>query len=155
MQPVCLFFCTVCFNMQGYLCLILNLEALQLDFCFYNISQHNLYYCIYCFWLCTIQEAIYSEYGVCGNELRVYFHYQPSYYHLHVHFTHLKYVAPKTLIGQAHLLDDVIDNIENIASDCYQKRTISFCVKESSALWQAFEKNISSNTDISWNYYYQ
>jgi m7GpppX diphosphatase len=86
---------------------------------------------------------------VHGDELRIYFHYHPSYYHLHVHFTHLKYSAPKTLIGQAHLLDDVIDNIKNIAPDYYQKKTISFCVKESSALWQAFDKNTHTDDDIS------
>lgn len=100
---------------------------------------------VICFIL-PLQEAIYGEYGVHGDELRVYLHYQPSYYHLHVHFTHLKYAAPKTVIGQAHLLHDVIDNIENISPDYYQKKTISFCVKESSTLWQAFDKN-TTNTD--------
>ena len=70
--------------------------------------------------------------------MRVYVHYQPSYYHLHVHFTHLKYEAPKTLIGQAHLLEEIIDNIENIDPCYYQKKTLSFVVKELSPLWQEF-----------------
>ena len=40
------------------------------------------------------QEAIEKKYGVPASELRVYFHYQPSYYHLHVHFTSVQFDAP-------------------------------------------------------------
>lgn len=83
------------------------------------------------------QETILKEFGIRGDELRVYLHYQPSYYHLHVHFTHINYTAPKTLVGEAHLLQEVIDNIQ-LANDYYQKKTISFCVKESSPLWREF-----------------
>ena len=86
----------------------------------------------------ALQEAIGTKYGVCEDELRAYLHYQPSYYHLHVHFTHLSYAAPKTTVGEAHLLDDVVDNIENIDSHFYSKKTLSFSLNESSDLWQHF-----------------
>ena len=97
----------------------------------------------------TKQEAIFKEFGICGDEVRVYLHYQPSYYHLHVHFTHINYTAPKTLVGEAHLLQEVIDNIQ-LANDYYQKKTISFCVKESSTLWREFvESNVPKDSSYS------
>ena len=50
-----------------------------------------------------------DKYGVREDELRVYIHYQPSYYHLHVHFLHVKYDAGAGMAaGKAHLLNDVI-----------------------------------------------
>ena len=43
------------------------------------------------------------------EELRVYMHYQPSYYHLHMHFLHVGCDAEAGMAaGKAHLLDDVI-----------------------------------------------
>ena len=74
------------------------------------------------------------------DQLRVYLHYQPSYYHLHVHFTHLQFTAPKSSVGDAHLLGDVIDNIDTVDAMFYAKRTLSFVVKESSTLWEEFAK---------------
>ena len=65
-----------------------------------------------------------ERYGLPEDQVRAYLHYKPSYYHLHVHFTHLKYEAPKTLIGQAHFLEEVIDNIEHIDPLYYQKRQL-------------------------------
>lgn len=38
----------------------------------------------------TIRE----KYNLDETQLRVYIHYQPSFYHLHVHFTFLKHEAP-------------------------------------------------------------
>ena len=81
-----------------------------------------------------------KRYGLPADQIRVYVHYQPSYYHLHVHFTHLKYEAPSTLIGQAHYLEEVIDTIEHIDELYYQKKTITFVVKESSPLWHEFSQ---------------
>ena len=70
--------------------------------------------------------------------IRAYLHYQPSYYHLHVHFTHLRFSAPKSSVGEAHLLDDIIDNIAAVDPMFYVKRTLSFVLKESSQLWKEF-----------------
>ena len=44
------------------------------------------------------------------------------------------------MIGQAHFLEEVIDNIEHIDSQYYQKRTITFIVKEMSPLWTEFSQ---------------
>jgi m7GpppX diphosphatase len=34
--------------------------------------------------------ALEEKYGAEVSSLRVYFHYQPTYYHLHVHFSDVK-----------------------------------------------------------------
>ncbi|XP_033729907.1 m7GpppX diphosphatase-like, partial [Pecten maximus] len=39
-------------------------------------------------------EAIRKKFGVKPSKLRMYVHYQPSYHHFHVHFTHLALDAP-------------------------------------------------------------
>ncbi|XP_066495609.1 m7GpppX diphosphatase isoform X2 [Tiliqua scincoides] len=74
------------------------------------------------------KEAIVKRYGIPGSQLRVYLHYQPSYYHLHVHFTALSYDAPGCSVERAHLLSDVIDNLE-LDSQYYQKRTLTFALR--------------------------
>ena len=73
-----------------------------------------------------------------ADQLRAYIHYQPSYYHFHVHFTHLRFTAPRSTVGDAHLLEDIIDNVANIDPMFYAKRTLSFVVKESSPLWAEY-----------------
>ncbi|XP_033647487.1 m7GpppX diphosphatase-like [Asterias rubens] len=87
------------------------------------------------------QQAIMDNYSIPADQLRVYFHYQPSYYHLHVHFTHLKFDAMGSNVTKAHLLSDVIENIE-LMSDYYQKKTLSFILREKDGLLARFkEKN--------------
>ena len=93
-----------------------------------------------------LQEAIEQKYGIPSDQLRVYLHYQPSYYHLHVHFTQLSYAAPKTSIGDAHLLHDIIDNIERIDAHYYQKCRLSFTVKESSPLCREYQTQRNATT---------
>jgi m7GpppX diphosphatase len=70
--------------------------------------------------------------GVLPHHVQCYFHYPPSYYHLHVHCVHLKRTysgAMSNQIGHAHLLDDVIANVE-AQSDFYQRATLSLAIKE-------------------------
>lgn len=38
--------------------------------------------------------AISEKFNLPASQLRIYFHYQPSYYHLHVHFCNLTFDAP-------------------------------------------------------------
>ncbi|KAJ2739594.1 hypothetical protein GGI20_006081 [Coemansia sp. BCRC 34301] len=76
-----------------------------------------------------------QKYGVLPDQLRLYIHYQPSYYHLHVHITNVMLEGKGMLAGRAHLLDCVIDNIANIASDYYQRSTIPYVLGSSDELW--------------------
>ncbi|XP_036132747.1 m7GpppX diphosphatase [Molossus molossus] len=74
------------------------------------------------------QEAILQRYQVRGDRLRVYLHYLPSYYHLHVHFTALGFEAPGSAVERAHLLADVIENLEQDPAH-YQQRTLTFALR--------------------------
>ena len=87
-----------------------------------------------------LQEAIERRYGVKGCNVRVYFHYAPSYYHLHVHFTHLNYETPGAVVGKAHLLTDVIDNLR-IMSDFYQRKTLACILRENDDLYETYRKS--------------
>jgi m7GpppX diphosphatase len=85
-------------------------------------------------------KAIKEKYDVDSNQIRAYFHYQPSYYHLHVHFNYLKFDAPGIFCDRAHLLDCVISNIK-MMPDFYQKATLKFTLRETDSLCEAFLQN--------------
>ncbi|KAI9916245.1 hypothetical protein PsorP6_016917 [Peronosclerospora sorghi] len=38
----------------------------------------------------TTLEVLHKKFGVNASFTRMYLHYQPTYYHLHVHFSHIK-----------------------------------------------------------------
>lgn len=78
-------------------------------------------------------KAIKEKFGLKDTQLRIYFHYQPSFYHLHVHFNALNNEAPGIFCEKSHLLDTVIDNIE-LMPDYYQKATLPFVVFENNEL---------------------
>lgn len=74
---------------------------------------------------CSGLAALYTNYKIHWNRLRVYLHYQPSFYHLHVHFVSTEYDGPGITCEHSHLLSNVISNIE-IDSEYYQKATLTF-----------------------------
>ncbi|NXP61958.1 DCPS diphosphatase, partial [Chloropsis cyanopogon] len=85
------------------------------------------------------KEAIVKRFGVPGSQLRIYLHYQPSYHHLHVHFTALGYDAPGSSVERAHLLADVIDNLA-MDSMYYQKRALTFPLRADEPLFKKFQE---------------
>ncbi|XP_060604368.1 m7GpppX diphosphatase-like [Ruditapes philippinarum] len=86
------------------------------------------------------REAIKEKYNIPASRLHVYIHYQPSYYHFHMHFTHIKLEAPGFGADRAHLLTDVIENIE-MMSEYYKKRTLTFVVREQEDLYIKYKEN--------------
>ncbi|CAH0547523.1 unnamed protein product [Brassicogethes aeneus] len=84
-------------------------------------------------------KIIEEKYGLDSSQLRIYFHYQPSFYHLHIHFCYLRHEAPGILAEKAHLLSNVISNLE-ILPDYYKKATLPFTVRESDNLFKKFEE---------------
>jgi len=99
--------------------------------------------------------AIYKLYGIHLSQLRIYVHYQPSFYHLHVHFTYLMHSPPGIHVEKAHLLTTIINNIE-MQSNYYQKALLNYVVKQSDPLFNLFEekgilckaKVIDENNDL-------
>lgn len=80
-----------------------------------------------------------KRYSVQGNQLRIYLHYQPSYYHLHVHFVALGHEAPGITVERAHLLNDVIQNLE-LDSQYYARRTLTYALRADEPLLQKFKE---------------
>jgi len=79
------------------------------------------------------REAITRVYGVSADQLRVFLHYQPQFYHLHVHFTRIENEIGSQ-VERGHLLLDVIQNLE-MAHDFYAKRTLTYKLKISSEMY--------------------
>lgn len=79
------------------------------------------------------RKAIAEKFSLDEKELRAFIHYQPSFYHLHVHFTHIKSEHPSSQTERAHMLSSVIENIR-LMGDYYQKVGIEFPLSNSHEL---------------------
>lgn len=77
----------------------------------YFISHRNR------FWKCF-------RFGVSRHQIRAFVHYHPTFYHFHVHFAHASVCHHGISAGKAHLLEEVIDNIENISESYYRDRSL-------------------------------
>ncbi|GJE86757.1 scavenger mRNA decapping enzyme [Phanerochaete sordida] len=65
-----------------------------------------------------------EKWGLGEGCLRFYVHYQPSYYHFHVHIVNANYYGSMGgTVGQAHLLDDIISLLE-LDPDTYEGPSI-------------------------------
>lgn len=92
-------------------------------------------------------QFIKKKYQIDRSQLRIFFHYLPSFYHLHIHFTYLIHEAPGIFCEKSHLLDSVINNIE-LMPDYYQKAKLSFVVHESDKLYsKIFEQSINTSEE--------
>nr|XP_046262970.1 m7GpppX diphosphatase [Scatophagus argus] len=85
------------------------------------------------------KEAILKRYNLPASKLRVYLHYQPSYFHLHVHLTKLGYEAPGCGVERAHLLADVIQNLQS-DPQYYKTRTLYFPLRADDGLLSKFKE---------------
>jgi m7GpppX diphosphatase len=80
--------------------------------------------------------AIATTYGVEPEFLRVYFHYLPTFYHLHVHFTHIDFTK-SALVDRAILLDDVIEMLEEDDFAC-QTKSFTYSLPVEDPLYKAY-----------------
>lgn len=83
-------------------------------------------------------ETIETIYGVKRDQLRMFVHYQPQFYHFHVHFTRLENDIG-CQVERGHLLSDIIQNLE-MDGDYYTKRTITFKLPINDKLYLDFQK---------------
>jgi m7GpppX diphosphatase len=73
-------------------------------------------------------QVIKDEYKLTWRDVRMLVHCQPSYYHFHVHIIHVEVKGLSgTMVGQCHLLDDIIDNLET-DPDYYKKKTLRYAL---------------------------
>lgn len=73
--------------------------------------------------------------SVSADQLRLYVHYLPTYFYFHLHIVHVDFEMPGCAVGAAHLLDDIIDNIECFGSDYYQRRTLPIIIGKQHELY--------------------
>lgn len=87
-----------------------------------------------------IVEVTSEKFGIEKDQLRLFVHYQPSYYHFHIHIVNIKHQGLKDglNVGKAILLDDIIGNIE-LVGDYYQRRSLGYLIGENHGLWERFE----------------
>jgi m7GpppX diphosphatase len=82
-------------------------------------------------------EAIEKIYGVQRNQLRIFVHYQPQFYHFHVHFTRL-WNEVGCQVERGHLLSDIIQNLQ-MDGEFYSKRTITYKLPMNDRLYTAMK----------------
>lgn len=64
-------------------------------------------------------QIIKSEYGFDSEHIKMYLHYAPTTYHLHIHFVLISNIDTNSSVEYSHELNSVIFNLE-IKSDYYQ-----------------------------------
>ncbi len=87
-------------------------------------------------------SAIKTVYGVDNDQIRIFIHYQPQFYHFHIHFTRLENEVGCS-VEKGHLVSDVIQNLE-MDDEYYCKRIISYKLLKGSPLEnliQEYSKN--------------
>ena len=65
-------------------------------------------------------EIIKGKYELSLSDLKIFFHYEPSTYHLHIHFVNINYKDCGSSVEYSHELDSVIFNL-SLDSDYYKK----------------------------------
>lgn len=95
-------------------------------------------------WLKDIVTRIKSVVPSCYNymihpdELRIFIHYQPSYYHFHIHIVNVKHQGLGNGIstGKAILLEDVIESLNYLGPQGFECRTLNYVIGENHDLWK-------------------
>ena len=85
-------------------------------------------------------KAIEEKFGVRACHLRAYVHYQPTFYHLHIHFSHIKF-QPPGMPDRNYPLNNVIENLK-IDSDYYKKITLEIIVKRNEKMYELFKHKL-------------
>jgi len=89
------------------------------------------------------RQVIREVYGLPDESLRIFVHYPPQFYHFHVHFTALS-VDIGVTTERAHLLDDVIENIER-DPEFYARCAITCRMGENDDLWRRYREFRDNN----------
>ena len=94
--------------------------------------------------------ALYPE--VETDQLKLYVHYQPTYYHLHIHVVHIMLEAGATqAVGKALNLENIMSQLEALTDDSHGMDAVSltYGLGEQSELWtQIFEPLKNGSTPV-------
>ena len=83
--------------------------------------------------LSTGVRTVCETYGVVPTDLRVFVHYQPQFYHFHVHFTRL-HSDLGCQVERAHLLHEIIETLEREGKAYSHIKTLYYQLKENDKL---------------------
>ncbi|KRH95300.1 hypothetical protein M153_100046389 [Pseudoloma neurophilia] len=72
-----------------------------------------------------IFKTVKEKYGILSDQIMLFFHYRPSYYHCHVHITNIAKLHLGMVVGRGVLLDDVLENLK-LDSEYYKKRDMFY-----------------------------
>jgi m7GpppX diphosphatase len=83
--------------------------------------------------------AICKKYKVSKNEIRAYVHYLPTYFHFHVHFSHVNKEERSLQCEKAHSFNEIIQNIQLVGS-YYQKATLEYALRDTDPLFEVYKE---------------
>ncbi|KIJ30508.1 hypothetical protein M422DRAFT_76664 [Sphaerobolus stellatus SS14] len=88
-----------------------------------------------------VSRVVHEKWGINGAQsLRFYIHYQPSYYHFHVHVVNCNFIGFKGIAaGQAYILEDIISLLELSPPDgptLLEKITLTYQLGEHHGLYR-------------------
>lgn len=90
-----------------------------------------------------IQATVKSHPDIEADQLKLYVHYQPTYYHFHIHIVHVALEAGATqATGKAFGLENLISQLESLHAEDDGMETVdlTYTVGEASELWtEVFE----------------
>jgi m7GpppX diphosphatase len=85
-----------------------------------------------------------------ADQLKLYVHYQPTYYHFHIHIVHVQLEAGATqATGKAIGLESIISQLESMAGDeaaGMDKVDLYYTVGEASELWTEIFQPLKEQT---------
>lgn len=84
--------------------------------------------------------ALEEKFGIKREKIRAYVHYQPSFYHFHVHLSHIKYQSP-AMPDRNIPLSQVINNL-SLFPDYYQKSTLEMVIRRNEKFYDLYKHKI-------------
>lgn len=89
----------------------------------------------------NLARILQASYRISRADCRAYFHYLPTFYwaHMHVHRVSASKSPGNFAVGQAFLLEDVIDNIKNFHANYYQQKTMHYYLGQNHPLYAALK----------------
>ena len=93
-----------------------------------------------------IINLLQKKYKIKEEQVYMFFHYLPSFFHLHLHVCGLRNINMQKKFGRHHLLDNVIQNI-TFKNDYYQKCTLIYEIPTKHSLFKKI-KQVNKKSSI-------